>query len=244
MYDEGVAIVMPHFHYRSLADVAPRLSLEQLKLAIRQILYALRYLHRQRQIHRDIKPRDILIRSEDPLELVVADFGLASVANPLTHCGTEGYMAPEILRNRERRNPVPYMKAVDTYALGVLLLYCIGVELPLGPMLNQKKFSDKHYGSSIQQVLACCEDIQRWGAILLADHLLCYDPRLRLSVEECLQYPWLNPWWYVPWGVIPKDIREAADLELETRPENNPIQATALAKVFGKYLGDHVACGT
>ena len=129
------------FRYGSLEDVAPRLSLEQLKLAIRQILYALRYLHGQGQIHRDIKPRNVLIRSEGPLELVVADFGLASVANPLTYCGTEGYMAPEILRNRERRNPVPYMKAVDTYALGVLLLYCIGVELPLGPMLNPKNLA-------------------------------------------------------------------------------------------------------
>lgn len=80
-----------------------------------------------------------MIRSEDPLELVVADFGLASVANPLTCCGTEGYMAPEILRNRERRNPVPYTKAVDIYTLGVLLLYCIGVKLPPGPMLQPKK---------------------------------------------------------------------------------------------------------
>lgn len=67
---------------------------------------------------------------------------------------------------------------------------------------------------------------------------MCYDPRLRLSVEECLQYPWLNPWWYVPWSVVSKDIRDAADLELKTRPENNPIQAIALAKVFERYLGD------
>ena len=237
MYDEGVAIVMPYFHCGSLESVAPRLSMEQVKLAIRQILNALRYLHGQGQIHRDIKPTNILVRNEDPLELVVADFGLVSVANPLTCCGTEGYMAPEILRNREKRNPTPYTNAVDIYALGVLLLYCVGVELQPGPVLNQKN-SIRHIGSTIDQAVADSKDIQRRGALLLASDMLTHGPNDRLSVEQCLQHPWLNPWYYIPYVTVHKRFKDHARFELETRPENNPTQAIALFGAFEHYLGD------
>ena len=237
MYNEGVAIVMPFFHCGSLEDVARRLNLEQVRLAVCQILSALRYLHGQGQIHRDITPRNILIRSEEPLDVVVADFGLASVANPLTVCGTEGYMAPEILRNREEQHPIPYTNAVDIYALGVLLLYSLGVELPPGPTLQEQN-NIRHIGSHLEETLASCSDIQRRGAIFLASKMLSYNPENRPSAEKCLQHTWLDSWAYFPWIMLPTSLKDLPHFEPETRPENNPITLVALEAIFTRYLGD------
>ena len=76
-----MAIVMPYFPYGDLGKVAPQLKVFQLKEAIRQILYGLRYFHGQRQIHRDIKPNNVLVKSLEPLEVIIADFGLVSCWN-------------------------------------------------------------------------------------------------------------------------------------------------------------------
>ena len=51
--------------------------------------------------HRDLKPANILVRSEDPLDLVLADFGLTEMQGVFTHFtqhiqGTWHYAAPEV----------------------------------------------------------------------------------------------------------------------------------------------------
>lgn len=53
-------------------------------------------------MHRDLKPENILCRSkEKTYDLVLADFGLATVKNDpnmlFKRCGTPGFVAPEIL---------------------------------------------------------------------------------------------------------------------------------------------------
>ncbi|KAK0510155.1 hypothetical protein JMJ35_007549 [Cladonia borealis] len=74
-----------------------------LKDAIRQILKALHHLHERGSIHRDIKPANVLISNleGEPLNLVVADYGLTARKKPVKFCGTLGYMAPEVIRNGE-----------------------------------------------------------------------------------------------------------------------------------------------
>src|SRR5690606_4495397 len=44
---------------------------------VRQLADALTDLHRHDIVHRDIKPANVLIRSHDPLDLALADFGLS-----------------------------------------------------------------------------------------------------------------------------------------------------------------------
>ncbi|KAL9630978.1 MAG: hypothetical protein Q9164_006138 [Protoblastenia rupestris] len=229
-YNEGVAIIMSYFHCGDLSKIAPRLSGPQLKEALRQILHALQYFHGQGQIHRDIKPKNVLIRQEDPIEIIVADFGLVSVANPITVCGTVGYQAPEIHQIRETETPVPYTNVVDIYALGVLLLECLGVRLPSVPVLN-KELYDQTVGSTIQQELAGCEDIERRGGMLVASAMLTFEPNQRPSADKCLQKPWLSHWSYIPYNEVPKGLglNNSPSLEPEYRPTNNPVQAIAIA---------------
>jgi len=67
-----------------------------------------------------LKPENILLKSkEDDCEIKLADFGLAIVwknkADPISRCGTPGYVAPEILNPKPTR---PLSEKVDVFSLG------------------------------------------------------------------------------------------------------------------------------
>ena len=97
-----------------------------------QVMYtmcdALHYLHSQDPVivHRDLKPENILLSEpavkggRDP-DIKIADFGLARFMNAgemmKTACGTPGYVAPEVLKNKGYNQP----GAVDMWSAGVIL---------------------------------------------------------------------------------------------------------------------------
>jgi serine/threonine-protein kinase len=87
----------------------------------RQMVAGLGALHAAGVIHRDIKPKNVMLEySGTQLCLLIMDFGLACLHQPETTmetrtlvAGTPGYMAPEILAGPSQ--------ATDIFALGVLL---------------------------------------------------------------------------------------------------------------------------
>src|SRR6266566_3693074 len=88
-----------------------------------QIGEALHHAHEQHIIHRDLKPENILFNAKG--EVVLADFGIATVLGTLTIqqatiIGTPPYMAPEQFKGMVGRES-------DQYALG-----CIAYELFTG----------------------------------------------------------------------------------------------------------------
>lgn len=83
-----------------------------------EILLALRYLHQNNIIYRDLKPENLLINSQGHVKL--ADFGFAKFledGRTKTMCGTPEYLAPEIIKAQKSH----YGKGVDWWALGILL---------------------------------------------------------------------------------------------------------------------------
>ncbi len=186
---------MPYFHRGNLGQLS--LDSSQLKDGIRQILEALRHLHEQGYIHRDIKPANVLVRNRvgDPLDLVVADYGLISLSNPVSFCGSRGYMAPEIVRNGgiPKSQGRLYHKTVDIYALGMLILRTLGISTPQVEIMNRRIFKN-NIKSLVDDGLDECnpEDSERRGALLTADRMLQYDPETRPSIDECLRLPWLS----------------------------------------------------
>ncbi len=98
--------VMEYCELGSLADLieneGPRLSPELAEMAIREICVALLHIHGEpiRITHRDLKPANVLVRSREPLDLVLADFGLATLLGNQSKVlasarRTVAYSAPE-----------------------------------------------------------------------------------------------------------------------------------------------------
>ena len=195
-YAEGLVIVMPYYPQGSLHNKA--LDPTMLKDAIRQILRALHHLHERGYIHRDIKPANVLISNleGEPLNLVVADYGLTTWKKPVTFCGTLGYMAPEIVRNGvvgSGPKKSEYSNNVDIYALGILILEMLGITIPDHGIKNHRAFTGQ-----IRVPIAKAYDEwqkhqpERIDLLNVADRMLQYDPLIRPSVDECLQLPCLS----------------------------------------------------
>jgi serine/threonine protein kinase len=119
---EGRAVeVTEFFPLGNLAAFIKRngpLDKEQALRLLRQVTDGLEQLHGAGIQHRDLKPTNILVGSERPLELVLADFGLAALTDTtvLTQPrGTLFYSAPETLTGM-------YSKASDYWSLGIVLI--------------------------------------------------------------------------------------------------------------------------
>ncbi|XP_071851892.1 serine/threonine-protein kinase Nek1-like isoform X1 [Apostichopus japonicus] len=82
-----------------------------------QVCRGMKYIHRKKVIHRDIKPPNVLATSRGDFK--VGDFGLSKVLQSggytKTRCGTHGYISPECLAG------LPYTFSSDMWAVGKVL---------------------------------------------------------------------------------------------------------------------------
>jgi serine/threonine protein kinase len=124
-------LVMPYVDGCTLRDYLfrhKRLTLEEAASFLSQIASALQYAHDHGVVHRDVKPSNILLRSDGYAYLV--DFGLAKAmqsAEVLTSAGamvgTPEYMAPE------QSNGLSDYRS-DIYSLGIILYQMLTGQLP------------------------------------------------------------------------------------------------------------------
>ncbi|HTU60054.1 MAG TPA: serine/threonine-protein kinase, partial [Polyangiales bacterium] len=97
--------------------------------AFAQLAHGIEALHRAGMLHRDLKPRNVMV---DEGRVVVLDFGLvrevgdtaATVTRDGTVAGTPAYMAPE------QAEDAPLSAATDWYAFGVMLYEALSGALP------------------------------------------------------------------------------------------------------------------
>ncbi len=95
-----------------------RLPLSTIVTFVKQVAQALQYAHDQKLIHRDVKPENMLLGTNN--EVLLSDFGIAVAAhssrsiNVQDGAGTIYYMAPEQIQGKPRR-------ASDQYALAVVV---------------------------------------------------------------------------------------------------------------------------
>ena len=99
---------------------------------LRQVNEALACLHELSLEHRDLKPANVLVRSRDPLDLTLTDFGISSVMSATVHltdtARTIRYAPPEAIGSivsdeATRRNRVVIERTTwDYWSLGMMLV--------------------------------------------------------------------------------------------------------------------------
>lgn len=114
--------LMEYISGGSLKDlIEPGIGVKLVPLLLPQLAKALSVLHEQHILHLDLKPSNILIRSKDPLKVVLADFGISSLLDPelsrkmTTVKGTPHYWSPESFTG-------VVGEEADYWSLGIMLL--------------------------------------------------------------------------------------------------------------------------
>ncbi|EAY16642.1 STE family protein kinase [Trichomonas vaginalis G3] len=112
-------IIMEYMDGGALTNVATFCDCQEPHIAYfaRDILLALKYMHAQNKIHRDIKTDNVLLSETGKVKL--ADFGYtaqltATADKRKSIVGTPYWMAPELIQ------AFPYGFAVDIWSLGIL----------------------------------------------------------------------------------------------------------------------------
>lgn len=142
---------------------------------IRMILLGINALHKNGIIHRDIKLGNILVNIKT---IKICDFGLSTnKENNNTFCGTEDYLAPEII-NRNK-----YDKKVDIYGIGLIMFVLLTNQKyteNLKNLENNKRL--KYYNLEVNDLLK---------------QMLLKDPIKRFSSEESLKHNLFINYWCI-----------------------------------------------
>jgi serine/threonine protein kinase len=127
--DGRLFYVMKLVRGETLTAHASSLSSEAARLAVfERVAEAVAFAHTAGVVHRDLKPSNIMVGRFG--EVLVLDWGVARLLTEPDaggiRLGTSGFMAPEQARG-EASSAGP---AADVYALGALLVWLLGADLP------------------------------------------------------------------------------------------------------------------
>lgn len=134
-YAHNTLLVIEDFQGISLAQFLKQYTfglIDFLKVAI-SLADTISYIHKNKIIHKDIKPSNLIIHPQSHL-IKVTDFGISSslnqeiqtVSNPTLLEGTLAYMSPEQTGRMNR--PIDYR--TDLYSLGVVFYEMLTQKLP------------------------------------------------------------------------------------------------------------------
>ncbi|KAL4462521.1 hypothetical protein ABPG74_000351 [Tetrahymena malaccensis] len=151
-----------------------------------QIVQALKYLHQNRVIHRDLKLGNLFVGEK--MEIKLGDFGLATKLEfdgekKRTICGTPNYIAPEILDGR-----VGHSYEVDIWSLGVILYTLLIGKPPFEThdvKTTYRKIKSNQYSFPDHAPIPD-------SAKALIQLILQQDPAKRPSLDEILAHPFIN----------------------------------------------------
>ena len=160
--------------YRSTASPTEN----DLEEVVSELAAAIAAFHRAGLAHHDIKPENILVRTMEPLDLVLGDFGLSVVSDNSTYYATNrnatiAYQAPETMRQVGGGTR-------DYWALGLTIAMLATGKTPYAG-LNDHAILDQHYNQVPPPVI---ESMSEGRLKQLCRGLTRYDPRTRWSERE------------------------------------------------------------
>lgn len=190
---------------------------------MRELLVALKVIHKDNVIHRDIKAANVLITNEGQVKL--CDFGVAAQLNQTslrrqTMAGTPYWMAPEVIMEG-----VYYDTKVDIWSLGITAYeiatgnppYCDVEALRAMQLIIKSKpprLEERNYTPQLKEFIALCLD---------------EDPQERLSAEELLKTKFIKTHKATPTTIL----KELISRYLLFRDKNKSYKDSA-------YLADDI----
>jgi serine/threonine protein kinase len=166
-----------------------RISEDEAKFFVKELVVALYKLGGCGVTHRDLKPSNIMIDRDGHLKLM--DFGLATLrrTNLVLICGTPEYIPPEVLTLKTWDAP-----ALDWYALGVLLYRFLYGKTPhddesaqnifLNALMSNVKFPDTAEDGHPVHISEAAKNL------ILG--LMRSNPTDRFTAPDVMQHPWLE----------------------------------------------------
>ncbi|KAL0477302.1 polo-like protein kinase PLK1 [Acrasis kona] len=166
-----------------LMNVKKILSEQEAQYFLYQILTAVKYMHDNRVIHRDLKLGNLFL--DKNMNVKIGDFGLATKLETdeerkRTICGTPNYIAPEILQNHDNGHSYE----VDIWSIGVMLYtFLIGI-----PPFETSTVKDTYEKIRLNSYTFPTNGPQiSSSAKALIKKMLHPDPSMRPDVDEILK---------------------------------------------------------
>ncbi|KAJ7028553.1 kinase-like domain-containing protein [Mycena alexandri] len=144
-----------------------------------QLCQALAYIHGKGITHRDLKPENVLLTSDTPPIVKVADFGLAKIVDSMT-----------MLKVVTQQGSSGYDSLVDSWSVGVILFSMLTNTTPF--------IETSHEDLKVRIAERTIDWSQLEGVGLSAEvisfirNLLEFDPRRRMRLSSALTHPWLE----------------------------------------------------
>lgn len=162
---------------------------------LHQACLGLAHLHSLSIVHRDIKPANILISMpispNNKRKVMISDFGVSKILSSDTlttelSAGTEGWIAPEILKARPLSIRIKASKPNDIFSLGCVIYYTYtDGDHPFGNGLHRQTniLKGEHNLEAIQNE----EDMTIHS---LVEPMIACDPADRPPIEVLLKHPY------------------------------------------------------
>jgi serine/threonine protein kinase len=211
----------------SIIKSQQELSIAHIQFFLYQILRGMKYIHSAGILHRDLKPRNLLVNSN--CDLKICDFGLARADIPelyeagamTDYISTRWYRAPELLLGSE-----DYSNSVDMWSIGCIFAEML-IRKPLLPGqdsenqlelivellgMPDKKFISNFSGGRLTEVFKNLSSdknekgefknifgsVEEKEAVSLLKKMLRYEPNKRITIEKALEHPFLADLHYPP----------------------------------------------
>lgn len=242
---ERIFIFMQYCAYGNVISFIRRNGQVSSKLAQRwasQMAAALSFLHRLHVAHRNYKLENVLI--DENLNVKLTGFGLSKFCidpetkQPVlsrTICGSEPYLAPEMLRESSERLYDP--KQADVWAFGVGLFLCATRRYPFEANNLRALRAEQAAGKYLER-----DTKHRMRTVVreLLAQIFVIDPGNRPSMQDLINSnPWLNKPGRVPPPVLPPSLNVSSKTQSDSSANqsdgsgatpNVPITATPTAQ--------------